>query len=337
MSHEIEQSEDLTKAAFVSYREDAWHRLGTVVTEAISATEALKIAHLNGWDVRKSELQTVIGGKVLDVPDQFAIVRDNPFKDGQIDVLGVAGKGYTPVQNEDNATTLDTLMLESGGTFETAGSIRDGQEVFITVKLPECMMVGGEDAVDMYMAALNSHNGQKSFRFIVTPVRVVCANTQAAAINAATASFSRRHTRNANDAIVSGIREALDITYKFQSEFQTEADKMIEASYTDAEFAKLTENLFPLPADLSDVSRTVIGNAEAHREGLTALWNGSPTAASIRGTRWAAFQAVTEYHDHFMEFKGKDDVQAADFRALSAIGSSVSQSRKDKAFQLLTV
>jgi hypothetical protein len=48
-------------------------------------------------------------------------------------VLGVVGRGYTPIQNEEHADLLD----ESGAHFETAGSIKGGRHVLLTMKLPD--------------------------------------------------------------------------------------------------------------------------------------------------------------------------------------------------------
>ena len=42
------------------------------------------------------------------------------------------------------------------------------------------LTVGGTDRVDLNIAALNSHDGTSAFRILVTPVPVVCANTQSA-------------------------------------------------------------------------------------------------------------------------------------------------------------
>ena len=50
----------------------------------------------------------------------------------------------------------------------------------------------GVDPVGLYLAACNSHDGSSAFRLLVTPVRIVCANTQAAAISRAKASLTLR-------------------------------------------------------------------------------------------------------------------------------------------------
>jgi hypothetical protein len=60
---------------------------------------------------------------------------------------------------------------------------------------------GSKDRTDFYLAALSSHDGYSKFRFLVTPVRIVCANTQTAAISRAHASFGISHTGGARAAL----------------------------------------------------------------------------------------------------------------------------------------
>ena len=196
MSHEIETHG--TQAAAVFARKDAWHRLGTTVRDrAFTAEEAMRLGHLGGWDVRKLPLTTAEvsegGVTAIEVPG-FATVRTNPFT-GEPEALGVVGGGYTPLQNEDHAEFLNLLADESGAIFDTAGSLRGGRQVFITMQLPDSLTVGGTDRVDLNIAALNSHDGSSAFRILVTPVRVVCANTQSAALRNHESSFSIRRPR----------------------------------------------------------------------------------------------------------------------------------------------
>ena len=160
----------------------------------------------------------------IDAPG-YATVRDNPFT-GRAEALGVVGTGYEPLQNEDHAEFLNNLADQSGAVFDTAGSLRGGRQVFITMQLPDSLRIGGTDAVDLNIAALNSHDGSGAFRILVTPVRVVCANTQAAALAAHASSFSIRHTRNAK-AAVAAARDALGLTFSYVEAFEAEAERLI--------------------------------------------------------------------------------------------------------------
>jgi phage/plasmid-like protein (TIGR03299 family) len=332
MAHQLETWRD-GSASFVSAREHAWHRLGTVLPDGFDAAQAMQHAKLGGWNVRKEALQTV---PVIDahgvtpslpVPDQFATVRTNPVT-GTTEVLGVVGAGYTPIQNEAHAILLDSLVSQGGAHFETAGSLRGGRSVFLSMKLPTTMLIGGIDPVDLYLVALNSHDGTSAFRLLVSPVRVVCANTQALAISRAQASFSIRHTSGAQGNIAQA-RQALGLTFKYAEAFQAGADRMIAQSITDDQFEEIIGKLWATPSE-SARSRTISENRSLV---LKQLLSFSPTNTEIRGSRWAAYQAVTEWTDHFAPIADRRNPELA--RAERVAGSGTVHALKTKAFELI--
>lgn len=339
MAHQLETWAD-GSASFASARLHAWHRLGTVLPDRFDAAQAMNHAKLGGWRVRKEALQTTVltadGVSTLDVPEQFATVRTNPVT-GRPDVLGVVGRGYTPIQNEEHAALLDALVDESGAHFETAGSLRGGRQVFLTMKLPTTMQIGGVDPVDLYLVACNSHDGTSAFRLLVSPIRVVCANTQAIAIRRAQSSFSIRHTSGASGQIEQA-RQALGLTFKYAETFQAQADAMIAQAMTDRQFRELIDAVWHVDdkadtsakAGPSKRSQTIAAN---RRGALVDLWRSSPTAEAIRGTAWGAYQAITEYTDHFAPIGEKRNPGAA--RAERAITSANVAAVKTRAFDLL--
>lgn len=332
MAHQIETNG--SEAAAIFARTDAWHRLGTTVRgRAFSAEEAMTIGHLGGWRVRKVPLTahevTTDGVTAINAPG-YATVRDNPFT-GRAEALGVVGTGYEPLQNEDHAEFLNHLADQSGAVFDTAGSLRGGRQVFITMQLPETLRIGGTDAVDLNIAALNSHDGSGAFRILVTPVRVVCANTQAAALAAHASSFSIRHTRNAK-AAVAAARGALGLTFEYVEAFEVEAERLIETTLTDGQFDDLMEATFgPLDPDASE--RTKHADADRH-DVLSFLFHDADTQAGVRGTAWAGYQAVAEYVDHYAPVRAKND--AASARARRLLTSDEPTKTKRLAWSALT-
>ena len=173
------------QAAFASAHQHAWHRLGTVLDHRFSAEEAMEHALLGDWNVRKLPLTAHDdAGNSVPVSGSYATVRTNPLTQG-IDVLGTVGSRYTPIQNEEHCEMLNALLEASGGHFETAGALRGGREVFVSTKVPDHMLIGGVDRVDLYILAMNSHDGTSPYRFAVTPIRVVCNNTLSAALRGA--------------------------------------------------------------------------------------------------------------------------------------------------------
>jgi phage/plasmid-like protein (TIGR03299 family) len=326
MSHEINELAPGVHS-FVSAREDAWHRLGVTLEDTFDAETALQKAHLAGWNVRKLALtMTDENGVQIELPNRWATAYTNPVTEAT-EYLGVVGSNYTPIQNEEHTEMLNTLVDESGAHFETAGSLRGGKQTFLSMKLPETINVGGHDPVDLYLVALNSHDGTSPFRFLVTPVRVVCANTQAAAINSAKAQFSIRHVKGAQGHIQEA-REALDLTFKYVEAFGLRAEQMLDQAMTDFEFNRIVAHLFEVEAAKSKRQENT---AVQHIENVTNLWRNSETMAGIEGTRWGGYQAVTEYTDHYMSVRntGMTDSVA---RASRVVTASPVLSLKEAAF-----
>ncbi|GAA0976037.1 DUF932 domain-containing protein [Nocardiopsis tropica] len=327
MAHELEQFSD-GSTAFVSARLDAWHRLGTVLPSTFTAEEAMTTAHLGGWNVRKSPLTTTVDERTLTVPGAYATVRTHP-KTGEPDVLGYVGEQWQPVQNEELADFLNVLSDESGAHFETAGSLKEGRHVFITMKMPEAMTIGdGTDDLDLYIAAMNAHDGTASMRAVVSPVRIVCANTQAAALRQARSTFTIRHTSGVTSKVAEA-REALRLTWKYLEAFQLEAEKMLQTSMRDVDFTNKIRRLFPIDADAGKRAKE---NNDAVISQLRYLYSEADTNANIRGSRWAGYQSVVEYLDHFAPVQGADDETARAIRAERVLIQSSVTKLKRAAF-----
>lgn len=335
MSHQIETHGYQAAAMFA--RTDAWHRLGTTLPEVFTAEQAMTVGHLGGWNVRKTPLHTIDlaedGVSSLEVPGHYATVRTNPFT-GAAEPLGVVGQAYQPIQNEAHAEILNQLVDDSGAIFDTAGSLRGGRQVFVSLRLPETMRVAGVDEITTNIVALNSHDGTSAFRLLITPVRVVCANTQAAALANHSASFAIRHTANAGGR-VGAARDALGLTFAYLEAFQAEAERMINTAMTDAAFHQLTAEVFGKPP--RDAGTRARGAHREREQILMRLWTDADTQAAIRGTAWAGYQVITEYVDHYAPVRGRGTAaQKAVARAARVLTTTEPAKLKARAWQLAT-
>ena len=318
MAHNLETFEDGTTAFFTA-REVAWHKLGTVTDNALTAEDALTQAHLN-WEVRKSEnpvqvLVPDINGNysdengtnnIIKYADKFMTYRYHP-KNKKPEALGVVGSRYTPVQNSEAFAFLNDLSDESGAVFETAGSIDNGKKVFMSMKMPNDMLIGGVDKIDTYLLAWNTHDGSSSFTVAVTPIRVVCQNTLTMAIKKAENSFSLRHTPRVSGK-VQAARDTLNLTYRYVEEFEKEAEMLIAQSMTDKEFKLIVEKMIPIDEE-SERARNL---ADTARDTMLALWK-APTQLNVAGTKWAAYNAIVEYSDWAKPIRSENpDVKRAE-------------------------
>lgn len=324
MSHGLERFADGTTAyAGVG---PAWHRLGVNVSEAMTATEVLSQAQLAGWNVRKSPSYILVPGPdgtevPQAVPNRFHTVRTNPVTGGT-DPLGEVSDRYQLFQNEELAEVIDTVADVSGAHFDTAGSLQDGRKVFVNMKLPEGFTVAGMDTEqhDVYLLGIATHDGKAVSQFITTPVRVVCQNTLSAGLSSLITRFGIRH-RGDMALKVQEVRDALEVQHKAIDDFQAEAERMLNTAMSEVGFKALVDKLWT-PGESPARQRVA--------DKMDWLWSEAPTLEGIRDTRWAAWQAVTEYVDHHDSPTGSDTNRA--LRAVDSTGLK----RKETAYKLLT-
>jgi phage/plasmid-like protein (TIGR03299 family) len=225
------------------------------------------------------------------------------------------------------------LADESGTIFDTVGSMRGGADVFVTMKVPEAMLIRGVDRIEINIVLLNNHTGSRAITGLLTSTRVVCANTQRAALRNAESSFKFRHTESASER-VQEAREKLGLTFKYMEEFQAEANKMLETAMAIDAFRKVCGEIWtPLPDTATNRSKTIAAN---RKSSLDKLFLHADTNVNIRGTRWAAYQSITEYLDHGGPVKGTTSAAKAINRAVRSIDGTVVET-KQRAFAVLSV
>ena len=331
MAHRLEEFEDGTTAFFTA-REVAWHKLGTVTENALTAEDALKTAYLD-WEVKKSDNPVQVLVPAFDGNSETSITTNDKFmtyryhpKTQKAEALGVVGNRYTPVQNLEAFSFLNNIADESGAVFETAGAIDNGKKVFMTMKMPEGLTIGGVDNIDLYLMAWNTHDGTSSFQIVVTPIRVVCQNTLTAALQSAKNTYSLRHTPKVSGK-VQAAREALDLTFKYVSTFEQDAQALYEQAFTDKQFTQLVEKMIPIDEE-NERARNLADTARATLQGL---WN-APTQQNVAGTKWAAYNAFTEYADWARPVRSDNEDTARAIR----IVTGASDNFKNKAFALLS-
>lgn len=296
--HNLETAAD-GRVAFASLREPAWHKLGTVFQDEVNTSQMLELAHLNNWDVKLEDVPMPTHSFInyQSTKDFYLVVRDNPFEQNQRDVLGVVGKRYRVMQNEALFEFGDNL-LDGGGRWETAGSIKDGRVVFGSLSLERETVLdpeGASDQINTYLLVHTSHDGSVSVQASVTPVRVVCQNTLNIALNNVTQSFKIRHTQSL-DGKVEQARRALNLSFTYMDKFEEEAKALFETEITVDKFAAIINTLYPMPETGS--SKATITKWENKVRQIDEIYNSS-TVDNIRGTAWGAFNTLTERLDWY--------------------------------------
>ena len=296
MAHELETQNGV--ASFASFREPAWHGLGTVFDTEKNTAEMLAAANLNNWNVRLEDMP-IPSHLTSDKQYQY-VVRTNPTTNTQTDVLGVVGERYHVLQNEDLFSFGDNI-LDGGGRWETAGSLKGGRVVFGSLALERETVLdpsGVADKVKTYLLINTSHDGSIAIQASITPVRVVCANTLNVALNrtkkrdGVKQSFKIRHTQTANGK-VQIARQTLGLANAYMDEFDKMAHAMIAKEISAQDFNNIILAAYPKPEkDNKGSFKKWENKVDMINDIYTGEFNGM-----IAGNAWGAFNALTERLD----------------------------------------
>ena len=290
MAHEIDTTTG--KAAMFYAGEVPWHGLGTYVGEnPILSEEALVMGGLD-FTVEKVPMFARIGDTEVAVPDQFATVRTDTNG-----VLGTVGNRYQIVQNREGVA----FMGEVAGPgrlvqYHTAGALFDGRKTWMLAALTDLTIapVDGDESKP-YLLLSNAHDGTGAVRVLFTTVRVVCNNTLNIALRGAKGQgVTIRHTTN----VKSKVREAqriLGLARESFAAYDEQAKRLAQMQMGDKALDAFLNSLFPVPTDAEPTTQ------DTNRKNLIRdlFESGAGTEIpGVRGTAWAALNAVTDYVDH---------------------------------------
>lgn len=274
-----------------SVKQTPWHKLGRVITEAPSIEQVLELAGLN-WNVKlmPCHIQDA-NGNFIKMPDQNAIVRETDNS-----VLGYTGKRYRPLQNQD-ALEFFRPFQESGlCSFETAGSLKSGQKIWIMASLnsSEMEIVKG-DVVRKYLLLSNGHDGKMGIRVGFTPVRVVCANTLAMAHGSNESKLIRVFHSSKTMANLETLRATINAA---NASFEATAEQyrhLAKRGVNQNDIAKYVDLVF-YNGKQAETDREKIAR-ETLNENITRLFEvgHGNSAANVSGTYWALYNGVTQY------------------------------------------
>lgn len=314
MAHEITSTDRV-----VLHRQAAWHGLGTIVQDAPTVAEALKLARLD-WTVESWPLSATNGeGLRVILDDHVANVRSDTRA-----VLGVVGKGYHPIQNRELADFCEALA-EQGDTvkIETAGSIRGGAKVWFLLKGQSFSVRGGDD-VTPYILAANGHDGGTALSLTPTSIRVVCSNTLHMVIpeNNANRESERRlrfrqntrfvslHTRGLKDRLEEA-KTALQLYGRTLDATRNVIDtltarEMDETAIRRFWIERVAADFGPIPVKPETAEdRRRAEKAEQALAAIDARFIREATAAG-RSDAWLAFNAYTGWLQHDRPIRVKD-------------------------------
>lgn len=312
------------RAAVMSVGEVPWHNMGTVISQAATAEEALQFAALAGWNLTKIRQFVEFDGRRIET-DSYAIIRQDTG-----DVLGTVGSRYRIFSNEESFDFMDDVIGGAGARYETAGALAGGRQVWMLAKMPESATVAEGDELQQYVMFGNSHDGSSAIWVYPTSVRTVCQNTYRLSFADRRRGISIRHTKSVRANVAAAkralglandqLREFADTAAELASQplskpveyFNACLDDILDVTVAGTKLtAETIDNKAALDSILTiqDADERIktersYNRAVKRRQNIlddileryeSDRCNGNP---AISGSAWSAINAVTENSNH---------------------------------------
>lgn len=265
-----------------SVREKPWHGLGTIVKEAPTSEEALRLAGLD-WDVVQSPIYTNHGK----VEGYKANIRSTDRQ-----VLGVVSDRYRIVQNTEAFSFTDEL-LGQGVRYETAGSLMGGRKVWLLARLPREFIIAGE-RISPYLVFSNTHDGSGAVRVAVTPIRVCCNNTLNLALSTAARSFSMVHTGDVKEKVAEA-KQTLFMADNYMENLGREFERLRKQKISDQQVREYIDQLLPIEPGASSVT---VKNMKKLRNDMAMRYFDAPDLKGVGNNAYRFINAVSDFATH---------------------------------------
>lgn len=258
-----------------------------------TAKEAIVQAGL-AWKVAKRDVFFRGLDDIKEYDDAKAIVREDTEA-----VLGIVGKRYVPIQNEEVFSFLDSFVDSGDAFYKEANSYKAGRVISVDLSLTRedkhNVRVG--DDIETLIRVITSHDGSEKLHAKLVMNRLVCSNGMVRPHTCF--AFSVKHTEGAKIAIENG-RELIEVARTFGAEMAEYARKMASTWMTPEVTREYVNRVLGVKKDAETATRT-----KNKRDAILAL--------AVRGkgnngrSLWDAYNGVTEYADHHISVRGEND------------------------------
>lgn len=316
----------------------------TNVSDCETAREVIEKAKLD-FSVAKCEVvaRTPLLGTDLDIDKEMK----NPTKDRFIyggsrfskvenafatyrtdtcEPLGLVKSKYEIVQNRDAFTFFNDAIGVNKALWDTAGCFDNGQQIFVSAKLPKTTVVNGKDNIENYLVFRNSHDGSTSVNILFTSIRIICQNCLPGAIKDGknnNSFISLRHTNSVHGKIDEAL-EILGFAVKQAERMEVEFNRLALKKMNDNQVMDYIASIHLSAEEYSRLKlepnglnmlfardNTTIKNADISTRKVNMItdtynyyFNGEGQF-EYRGTAWGAFNAITGYYSNIANLSGQ--------------------------------
>jgi len=294
---------------FLSKRVPPWHRLGQITESDMGAAAAFE--KVGSYTVGLRNLRLTDGTAI----DQKAIVRGKTKDDPHRRVFNVVSSKYHLLAPQDFCDIWDNKV---GRPVETLGVLGQGENIFITTKMPGMDIHG--DEIENYLVAVSPMNGTQSAKVMVAPIRVVCQNTLSAAEGSCTEVYRIIHDRHIKANIAAWMTDVYGRSEQKLETLKEAFDALANFNVTKRQVTQVLQACYPMPdAPQRSVSTEMTEKRQRYhtfemervnkrRNAVHELLEGDGTALdnkACKGTGWGLYNGIVEVED-YRNSRGED-------------------------------
>jgi phage/plasmid-like protein (TIGR03299 family) len=269
-------------------RQVPWHSLGINAPSDADLDTMLELSGTN-WEVAKFPSWVTVGNEFVET-GQHALVRLSDKK-----VLTNVGADWNYTQNREAFEFFRKFCENGTAEIETAGSLKDGQYVWVLAKLKKGFKVCGKDEIQSYLLFTNPHVFGAAIDIRFTNIRVVCWNTMRFALKADSDAIVRVTHRARFNA--EKVQQTLGIAEDRMNEYKEFAEFVSSKKFTKEAVQEYFSKVFN-GGDAKKEKDKRWATRETNADRAFKVLDAQPGANLGEGTWWQAFNAITFQLDH---------------------------------------
>jgi hypothetical protein len=304
---------------FVSRDKPAWWGAGIKtydLNDNVDLVQATKDSYCN-YDCTLERLTVEIDGLKYEIPDRLAVYRQ-PIIEVESCApryLGIVSLDYSLIQNLEFAEIFNEVSKKF--PVETVGSLGNGEKTFWCMNGGEWEITaknGKKQLVKTYFNAVDDKIARQESKIMITPVLIVCQNTEQLATNQANVLVGVFH-RKGNKEKLEAIRDLILEMQNKQETIQSIFNNMAITSMTPEEFSEgVLNKLYPnkIEEETEVFEQGILINpplntapSRDHLAVLSLFGQLNDERMAFANTSWNAYNSITEYEDWIRPNKGK--------------------------------
>lgn len=244
------------------------------------------------WDVEMRPIPNV-GTDAGKKARRFHLIRMPRDPDGVEVPLGVVSPSCRALQNKEAFEFFDPIIGDSKAVFETAGSLGNGERIWVLARVPGEIRVIGDDICSKYLLLSNAHDGRGSVSVKFTPIRVVCQNTLMLALESGEKAHNIRHSKHMQGRL-QNVQELLSLIWKTFEKAEKLFQLLAKVPVKGERFDTYLEAVYPR----TEGQRKAKQRPERWDRVAQLFEAGDSPHLRPSHTLWGAYNSVTRYEDY---------------------------------------